>query len=142
MKINRQAVYDKFGGRCAYCGSPIEFKRMQVDHFWPQFLAHQQPWIDNNRFDNLMPSCHKCNNHKHGMRPETWRKELERHSDMLQNNTQFQRALRYGQVAITKKPVLFFFEQIKNAPQEAKETGDTAHNSQSDAIRPENTMQS
>jgi 5-methylcytosine-specific restriction endonuclease McrA len=110
MKIDRQAVYDKFGGKCAYCGIHLEFKKMQVDHYWPQILAHQQPELDNNRFENLMPSCHKCNNHKHGMRPDFWRHEIERHSDMLQNNTQFQRALRFGQVAITKKPVAFFYE--------------------------------
>ena len=23
MKINRQAVHSRFGGRCAYCGQPI-----------------------------------------------------------------------------------------------------------------------
>jgi hypothetical protein len=128
MKINRQSVYDKFGGRCAYCGTAIEFKKMQVDHYWPQFLAHQQPDLDNNRFENLMPSCHRCNNHKHGMRPETWRSELERHSDMLQANTQFQRALRFGQVAVTKTPVLFHFEKIKDAPQNIAETVYTSYN--------------
>lgn len=112
MKINRQSIYDKFSGKCAYCGTSIEFKKMQIDHYWPQSLAHLQKDIDNNRFENLMPSCHKCNSHKKGMRPETWRNELERHSDMLQNNSQFQRALLFEQVTITKKPIRFYFEKL------------------------------
>lgn len=33
-KIRRQ-VYEKYGGRCAYCGEPIEYKAMQVDHMEP-----------------------------------------------------------------------------------------------------------
>jgi hypothetical protein len=115
VKIDRKAVYEKFGGHCAYCGTPIEQKQMQVDHYWPQCLAYYDPEKNVNRLSNLMPSCHKCNNHKHGMRPEVWRKELERHSDMLQKNTQFQRALRFGQVEITKKPVVFYFERESKA---------------------------
>lgn len=31
-KNTRRFVYDKYGGRCAYCGSKIAFEDMQVDH--------------------------------------------------------------------------------------------------------------
>lgn len=31
-KKTREAVYQKYGGRCAYCGRPIAYKDMQVDH--------------------------------------------------------------------------------------------------------------
>ena len=37
MAINkkiREAVYKKYGGRCAYCGRAIAYKDMQVDHFF------------------------------------------------------------------------------------------------------------
>ena len=112
-KINRIAVYNKFDGHCAYCGSEIEFKNMQVDHLVPQCLQIRNPEIDVNDFKNIMPSCQKCNNHKFNMLLEIWRKELERHSDMLQKNTQFQRAIRFGQVKITKQPVVFYFEKLK-----------------------------
>ena len=72
--IDREQVYNKYNGRCAYCGMEVEFKNFQVDHYWPKFLAHLEPLLDNNRPDNLMPSCRKCNIHKHGMRPEVCRK--------------------------------------------------------------------
>lgn len=35
-KINkeiRNLVYEKYKGHCAYCGKPIDYKDMQVDHF-------------------------------------------------------------------------------------------------------------
>lgn len=32
-KAIRQRVYEKYNGRCAYCGRKIEYKDMQVDHF-------------------------------------------------------------------------------------------------------------
>ena len=85
---------------------------MQVDHFWPQCLAHFESDLDANRFSNLMPSCAKCNNHKHGMRPETWRREIYRQVEMLRRNTNFQRALRYGQISITQSPIVFYFERV------------------------------
>lgn len=31
----RKRVYEKYGGQCAYCGEPIEYKEMQVDHMEP-----------------------------------------------------------------------------------------------------------
>lgn len=119
MKINRIAVYKKFEGHCAYCGRPIDFKAMQIDHYWPQFLAHFYPELDNNRFDNLMPSCQKCNIHKHGTKPEIWRKELARQITMMKKNAQFDRVLRFNQISIHEKPIVFYFERV--AQQKDKE---------------------
>ena len=110
----RQAVYDKYNGHCAYCGAEIEHRKMQVDHFWPKCLAHRQACLDNNRLDNLMPSCAKCNNHKHGMYPETFRNEVSLQVKRLMKNTQFCRALRYGQVKITESPIVFYFERFSS----------------------------
>ncbi len=112
MKIDRQAVYEKYDGHCAYCGRKITYKQMQVDHYWPQFLKHREPDIDNNRFDNLMPSCAKCNIHKHAWRPEEWRSELSKQVTRLRKNAQFDRALRFGQIQITESPIVFYFERL------------------------------
>jgi CRISPR/Cas system Type II protein with McrA/HNH and RuvC-like nuclease domain len=111
MKIDRVKVYQKCNGHCAYCGCEITIKQMQIDHVFPQLLSHHEPEFDKNRFANLMPSCHKCNNHKGGMKLEFWRSELQRQVKMLHNNSQFMRALRYGQIAITETPIVFYFEK-------------------------------
>ena len=110
-KADRLQVYYKYGCHCAYCGRPIKYKEMQVDHYWPQFLAHLQPDLDNNRFENLMPSCAKDNLHKGGMRPEEWRKELGLQVTRLKKHAQFDRALRFGQISITENPIVFYFER-------------------------------
>lgn len=74
----RQKIYDKYSGRCAYCGEVIKFKDMQVDHIipkrnfkmhvgnkWkvPEFLNHLT--IDDiEHIDNKMPACRVCNGWK------------------------------------------------------------------------------
>ena len=35
----RQQIYEKFGGRCAYCGCKITIKDMQADHVVPLHLG-------------------------------------------------------------------------------------------------------
>jgi len=112
MRTDRLEIYNKYQGHCAYCGRKITFKQMQVDHYWPKYLAHFQPGQKNHRPDNLMPSCQKCNIHKHRMKPEEWRLELARQVTMLRKNAQFNRALIFGQIEITEKPIIFYFEQL------------------------------
>ena len=58
MKIDRQKVYDKYNGHCAYCGKPITIKDMQVDHILPKRNG------GTNDIDNLNPSCRLCNHYK------------------------------------------------------------------------------
>ena len=40
-------IWQKYGGRCAYCGEPIEYKDMQVDHIKPIFRG----WSDSQKQD-------------------------------------------------------------------------------------------
>jgi 5-methylcytosine-specific restriction endonuclease McrA len=110
-KVDRHKIFEKFNGHCAYCGCEIEFKNMQIDHYWPKRLDYLEPLVDPDREENLMPSCRPCNIHKHAMRPEVWRKELERQVSMLLKNAQFKRAIRFGQIQITEKPIVFYFEK-------------------------------
>jgi 5-methylcytosine-specific restriction endonuclease McrA len=110
MKFDREKIHAKYNGRCAYCGVKIDIRSMQVDHHWPQFLAHFEPDKDNNRDENLLPSCRKCNNFKGGMRLEDFREELSKQVERLKKNAQFDRALRFGQVEICETPIVFYFE--------------------------------
>jgi 5-methylcytosine-specific restriction endonuclease McrA len=87
---------------------------MQVDHLHPKYLSHLEPNLDNNRHDNLMPACRKCNIHKHAMRLEMWRNELSLQITRLKKNTQFDRALRFKQLEIKEVPIVFYFERRMN----------------------------
>lgn len=65
-KADRQKVFDKFGGRCAYCGCELNDK-WQVDHAISKTCWFIFDPIDKNRindFENLMPACKECNHYK------------------------------------------------------------------------------
>ena len=58
-KSERQAVYAKYDGHCAYCGCPITYDEMEVDHF----ISHKTNF-GRDELDNYMPACHDCNHVK------------------------------------------------------------------------------
>lgn len=65
-KADRQKVFDKYGGKCAYCGCELN-DRWQVDHavskqYWYYFDLQKPKAV--NCMENLMPSCRECNHYK------------------------------------------------------------------------------
>lgn len=38
-KAVRKQVYEKYNGHCAYCGRPIAYKDMQVDHIKAKYVG-------------------------------------------------------------------------------------------------------
>lgn len=84
-KKDRLRVYVKYNGHCAYCGRNITYGEMQVDHLIPKRyveidLATQEE-IDS--FNNLMPSCSKCNHYKRAHSIETFRDMIGRIPEKL-----------------------------------------------------------
>lgn len=57
-KKKRELVYAKYNGKCAYCGNPIEYKDLKVDHIIPE----KKGGTDD--IENLMPACETCNHYK------------------------------------------------------------------------------
>lgn len=68
-KQDRQKVYEKFGGKCAYCGHDLD-ETWQVDHgVSKQYWFYFNPTDVNavNYFNNLYPSCMVCNHYKRAL---------------------------------------------------------------------------
>jgi len=117
MEIDRWAIYEKYGGHCAYCGETIEFKAMQVDHIRPKrrfSVGH----IDNipkyhvDDLQNLNPACRVCNNWKLVWTVDEFRYEIEQQVKRLRKyRAQYRLAERYGLVINIDKPVIFYFER-------------------------------
>lgn len=63
MMIDRNAVYNKFNGKCAYSGTPLN-EDWQVDHLMPKHMLsfYNYDKINPDSIDNLMP-CQKIINH-------------------------------------------------------------------------------
>ena len=125
-KIERKTVYDKFDGRCAYCGSKIEMHEMQVDHiipkqnYWhclknhfrvPLFLSHLT--IDDcEHIDNKFPSCRVCNKWKSVYDIETFREEISAQPQrLMRDSSQYRMASRYSLIKETNNDVIFYFEK-------------------------------
>lgn len=75
--IDRRSIWEAHGKRCAYCGDPLQFRALFIDHIIPQFLNDAPDGPDAllklcglpENFDlhsdfNLVPSCHRCNTQK------------------------------------------------------------------------------
>ena len=118
----RELVYNKLGGHCAYCGKEIEYKEMQVDHLHPQALNHflaigrdlngDLIMPDPDRFDNLMPSCRRCNHYKRGYTLDFYRGMIDTiHERIRSSNYIIKVAEDYGLMEFKQFNGLFYFER-------------------------------
>ena len=107
-KAVRQSVYEKYSGRCAYCGKKIAYKDMQVDHFIPK-----RGWTESGCDDvsNLMPSCRMCNHYKRANPLELFRTYIQEIPRKLRQNYIYKIGVAYGNVIENEKPIVFFFEK-------------------------------
>jgi hypothetical protein len=120
MKIDRQLVYQKCNGRCAYCGVEIDIKQMQVDHIQPHWhtITEQESKKYNitkgsHDIENLNPSCSRCNKWKSTYDLEQFRKVIETSLMRLNRDTpNFRLARDYGLLTETPKQIKFYFEII------------------------------
>jgi 5-methylcytosine-specific restriction endonuclease McrA len=120
MKINRQEVYNKCSGHCAYCGKEITIKEMQVDHIHPHWhtLNEQEASRSgltkgSHDIDNLNPSCARCNKWKSTYSLETFREVIQKSISRLERDTpNFRLAKDYGLLEVTENKVIFYFEKI------------------------------
>ena len=106
MKIDRQKVYEKYNGHCAYCGKVITIKDMQVDHILPKRLGGTDD------IDNLNSSCRLCNHYKRANSIEIFRDfALGGIIKRLMKIYIFRVALDYGMITINGWDKKFYYEK-------------------------------
>lgn len=108
-KLERLTVYDKCGGRCAYCGCALAYKDMQADHVIP-IAGWSEQGADT--LDNMLPACRSCNHYKSRSTLEGFRAMIENQPAVLERDSvTYQIAVRYGLVVPAPHPVVFYFER-------------------------------
>ena len=129
-KKDREKLRMMFGGRCAYCGYELPVKGWHADHVEPVYrkMKYVQSaygsgglaatgevyFPERDTFDNLFPACQPCNTHKGPLLLDSWRKELERITGILQRGyPTYRHAVRFGQVVERPGPIVFWFEQYR-----------------------------
>jgi 5-methylcytosine-specific restriction endonuclease McrA len=132
-KKDRQIIFDKYNGHCAYCGCELE-KGWHIDELIPvqrgfEYITNEKGkrvWDfekgeykkkfiiehpENFNINNQMPACASCNINKHSMSLEDFRLLIQGFIKHLNEiNTQYKIAKRYGLVKEEIKPVVFYFE--------------------------------
>lgn len=103
--IDRQAVYDKYSGHCAYCGVEIAVKNFQVDHIHPKNKGGA------NSIENYNPSCRSCNATKSTYTIEEFRARLIEDVKRIRRDSSKYRILeRFGILGQLKEKIEFYFE--------------------------------
>ena len=104
----RQSVYLMYNGHCAYCGTEIAYKDMQVDHATPLRIGGADD------ISNYMPACRSCNHYKATLDVEGFRKYLSKiHKRLMRDSIPYQVAERFGIVKHMCDTVKFFFEYLE-----------------------------
>lgn len=114
-KEERQSVFHKCEGHCAYCGKVIAIQEMQADHVIPMefYDAYKAVGKDIDNIDNMLPACRSCNNYKSTLTLEKFRAAIEKWPAVLERgNVTFRNAVRFGMVILKPHPVQFYFEKI------------------------------
>lgn len=64
VRFNKQNVFLRDGGICAYCMNTISFRKSTYDHVIPKSRGGQTKW------DNIVLCCQECNGRKADRTPE------------------------------------------------------------------------
>ncbi|MBL0907835.1 HNH endonuclease [Pectobacterium carotovorum] len=130
-KKQREELRMKFGGRCAYCGCELPEKGWHADHVEATLRKwhfgerkangtraiiytgdHWKP--ENDVLDNLFPACAPCNLFKATFSVEVFREQIAEQAERArQYSVNFRTAERFGQVQITRSPIVFWFEKYQ-----------------------------
>jgi len=126
-KEERQIVFDKYNGKCAYCGCALN-KGWHADHIEPivrDFVYNKDKQRfqsngiilkpENENLNNYNPSCPSCNIQKNSYTLEQFRENIQQFVNSLnQYSTQYKFAKKYGLIHETKSEVKFYFETLLN----------------------------
>jgi 5-methylcytosine-specific restriction endonuclease McrA len=121
-KSVRERIHQKFNGHCAYCGRAIEYKQMQVDHYYPQCKARfyaRRFKIDVYAEENLMPTCRRCNHYKRAATPNQFRLLMKTLHERLEAIYILKVAVDFGMASVKPFDGLFYFEKLKKEVSQA-----------------------
>lgn len=103
----RLQIYNKFGGRCAYCGCDLDYEEMTIDHILPIYRG------GTNYPANLNPCCKSCNRYKSSNTIEEFRKKVGYILNRLNNNSTYKIAKRYKLIDEDEHEIKFYYEELR-----------------------------
>lgn len=112
MKDKRKIIYDKYNGKCAYCGCDLDKGKWQVDHIISKYHHEyfKLDW-DIDRMENLNPSCRQCNFYKGESNIEQFREKMTTLHERLMKPFIVRLAIKYGILEYKEWDNKFYFEK-------------------------------
>jgi len=112
-KAQREIVFNKYAGKCAYCGCDLTGK-WHADHIEPVWRNRSDTRNDLHILENINPACAQCNISKSIFSLEDWRERLRTHLDSLNKyHTVYRLVKAFGLIEETKRPIVFYFETLQ-----------------------------
>ena len=111
-KKQREKVWLKYNKHCAYCGKKLDYKDMQIDHLKPLAYAPfpNDKYSYVHSFENLMPSCRRCNHYKRANSLEQFRLLINTLHERIISQYISKVAIDYGIIEIKPFSGKFYFE--------------------------------
>ena len=119
----RLIIYGKYNNKCAYCGEPLQYKTMQIDHIVPysrfDLIKKKPKDLNLNSFENLNPSCTNCNTIKSNLtidefREHIWKALRKKFKKIKKRNGIVKLGFKYNLLKLEKKKIIFFFEKFES----------------------------
>ena len=116
-KSIRQKVYDKYNGRCAYCGKDINYEEMKVDRIVPDLFIS----IEEGLMSNLVPACGMCYSCKRYRSLAAFRTEIDKKARRAMQGHKAELAMAYGLIEYhPERNAKFYFEKYEKDHGERK----------------------
>jgi len=117
----RLNVFNKYNGKCAYCGTIIDIKKMHIDHIEPKYRGWNNEELSKykkikglDKLENFNPSCVSCNCSKNTFTIEKWKEQIILKIDRIRRDSStFNILERFGIVKVVKNDFKFYFEEMK-----------------------------
>ncbi|MCB5324511.1 HNH endonuclease [Yersinia intermedia] len=110
-KKQRAELREIFGGKCAYCGCELTDK-FHADHIQPVIrTGGVMIYQDRDNIENMVPSCHPCNLHKHCNSLEDYRRIIDDGRREFLRSGKGKALVRMGLVDMKPDSVIFWFEK-------------------------------
>ena len=120
-KNQRIEIFNKYNGRCAYCGCILKNNHCTIDHIKPRHRGYLDDELSrmnivrgDHKIENLNPCCSSCNSSKSTLTIEKWRIEIEKkHDRLLKYESSYNLLTRFKMVKRVKSKCIFYFEKVK-----------------------------